>query len=190
MAQVTGPLLRPARRTNVVGMMKDQSRPGATTLAVLAIATTVSLGVVGCSTHPTTPSGASSAGEPSSSTSAQTMVDVSQVWAMEPLPDCPKPPVVYNGDVPAGLELPDKASVARILAGAESPAPESWVREKLGWVTQNLAKTRADIIKADMPSDSSMTDGFRDYVVHVRAELIAGKDIPDDLDGIFPEGCV
>lgn len=170
-------------------MMKSQSRTGTITLATLAIAASVSLGVVGCTGHPTT-SGSSSAGQTSSSAEARQTVDVSQVWATEPLPNCPKPPVVYNGDVPAGLELPDKASVARILAGAESPAPESWVREKLGWVTQNLAKTRADIIKADMPSDSSMTDGFSDYVVHVRAELVAGKNIPDDLDGIFSEGCV
>ncbi len=159
-------------------------------MKLVGLALALGVSVVGCSSHPTTPSGASSTGESSSSAEARQTVDVSQVWATEPLPDCPKPPVVYNGDVPAGLELPDKASVARILAGAESPAPESWVREKLGWVTQNLAKTRADIIKADMPSDSSMTDGFRDYVVHVRAELVVGKDIPDDLDGIFPEGCV
>ncbi|WP_157931798.1 hypothetical protein [Mycobacteroides abscessus] len=169
-------------------MNNTQSRPCAMKLAALVIATTVGTGTVGCSAHPT-PSVSSSAGETSSSAAARTMVDVEAVWQTEPLPDCPKPPIVFNGDAPQGITLPDKASVAKELAGAKSPATETWVRTKLGWVTQNLAKTRADIIEANMPSDSSMKDGFRDYVVHVRTELIAGKDIPDDLDGIFPEGC-
>lgn len=168
--------------------MISQSRPVTITLATLVLALGVS--VVGCSSHPTTPSGSSVSGESSVSAEARVLVDVSAVWATEPLPDCPKPPIVFNGDAPQGIAVPDKASVARILAGAKSPANAEWVRAKLGWVTQNLAKTRADIIKANMPSDSSLKDGFSDYVVHVRAELVAGKNIPDDLDGIFPEGCV
>ncbi|SLI53954.1 Uncharacterised protein [Mycobacteroides abscessus subsp. massiliense] len=159
-------------------------------LTVLALTFGVGASTIGCSQHPIPPTASTQATTSSPSTAAQPMVDVSQVWATEPLPDCPKPPIVFNGDPPQGIALPDKASVARILAGAKSPASEAWVHAKLGWVTQNLAKTRADIIKADMQSDSSMKDGFGDYVVHVRAELIAGKNIPDDLDGIFPEGCV
>ncbi|MDO3064366.1 hypothetical protein [Mycobacteroides abscessus] len=166
-------------------MMISQSRTGTKSLAALAIA--ASVGVVGCS-HPTTTS-ASSVGETSSSVATQPLVDVSQVWATEPLPACPKPPVVYNGDVSAGLELPDKASVARILAGAKSPAPTSWVREKLGWVTKHLSQTRADIIDANAPGDDSMLKTFDMYVKHVRAELEVGRDSSDPSDAIYPDGC-
>lgn len=160
-------------------------------LAVLALTFGVGASTIGCSgaSTPTTPTGSSTAGAISSS-AARALVDVSAMWQSEPRPDCPKPPVTYNGDVPAGLELPDKASVARQLAGVKSPGPESWVREKLGWVTKWLAKVRADIIDANTPGDSSMADGFNDYARHVRAELEAGHDIPDSaLDGDFPEGC-
>lgn len=167
-------------------MMKSQFRPGATKLAALAIV--ASVGLVGCSAHPTS-TGSNVSGETSSSVSAQPLVDVEAVWKTEPLPDCPKPPVLYNGDVPAGLELPDKASVARILAGAKSPAPTSWVREKLGWVTKHLSQTRADIIDANAPGDDSMLKTFDMYVKHVRAELEVGRDSSDPSDAIYPDGC-
>ncbi|MDQ8118514.1 hypothetical protein [Mycobacteroides abscessus] len=163
-----------------------QYRPGTKVLVSLFAASVVALGVVGCSPHPTTPTGA---GETSTS-AARNLVDVAAVWQTEPLPDCPKPPIVFNGSVPPGLSLPDKASVARQLAGVKSPASEGWVRTKLGWLTQELASTRAGII------DTGGTDGaraqakdFQLYVEHVRAELQAGKDIPSDLDSTFPEGC-
>lgn len=167
--------------------MKDQSRPGATKLVGLAFALGVS--VVGCSAHPTT-SGSSSAGETSSSVVARALVDVSAVWATEPLPDCPKPPIVFNGDAPQGIALPDKASVARILAGAKSPAPTSWVRTKLGWVTQWLAQTRAGIIADPGAGAKEQANMFTEWVTHVREELQEGRDIASDLDGAFPEGCI
>ncbi len=170
-------------------MMKSQSRPGTTKLVGLVIATSVSLGVVGCSHHPTTPSGSSTAGETSSSAQARALVDVEAVWQTEPLPDCPKPPIVFNGDAPQGIALPDKASVARILAGAKSPAPTSWVRTKLGWVTKHLSQTRADIIDANAPGDDSMLKTFDMYVKHVRAELEVGRDSSDPSDAIYPDGC-
>ena len=85
--------------------------------------------------------------------------------------------------------MPDDASVANQLQGVQSPASESWVREKLGWVTKWLAKTRADIISDPGVGAKEQAAGFSDYVNHVRAELQAGKDIPSDLDDIFSEGC-
>ncbi|MBN7314692.1 hypothetical protein I3U70_25215 [Mycobacteroides abscessus subsp. abscessus] len=118
------------------------------------------------------------------------MVDVSAVWQSEPLPDCPKPPIVFNGDAPQGIALPDKASVARILAGAKSPATESWVREKLGWVTQWLAQTRAGIIADPGAGAKEQANMFTEWVTHVREELQEGRDIASDLDGAFPEGCI
>ena len=167
-------------------MMISQSRTSTTVLASLVIASVVVLGVVGCSSHPTTPTGSNTI----STTENRPLVDVSAVWQTEPLPDCPTPPIVFNGSVPPGLSLPDKASVARQLAGVKSPASEEWVRMKLGWLTQELASTRAGII------DTGGTDGahaqakdFQLYVEHVRAELQAGKDIPSDIDSTFPEGC-
>lgn len=166
-----------------------QSRTGASTLAALVIAASVGLGVVGCAEHPSTPLASSVSGETSTATEARTLVDVSAVWQNEPLPDCPKPPIVFNGAVPPGLSLPDKSSVARELQGVRSPGSPQWVKTKLGWVTQELAVTRADIIDANTPGDSSMTDGFNDYVRHVRAELEAGHDIPDPIDKTYPEGC-
>lgn len=166
-----------------------QSHKGATVLAALAIATSVSLGVVGCSSHPTTPTVSSTSGETSSSVAARALVDVAAVWQTEPLPDCPKPPIVFNGDAPQGITLPDKASVTRILAGAKSPAPTSWVREKLGWVTKHLSQTRADIIDANAPGDDSMLKTFDMYVKHVRAELEVGRDSSDPSDAIYPDGC-
>ena len=169
-----------------------QSRQGATTLAALAIASFVNLGVVGCgSEHPTPSASSSSAGEATSSASARSLVDVAAVWESEPLPDCPKPPIIYNGAVPSGLELPDKASVAKQLAGVRSPATEAWVRTKLGWVTQALAITRADISDNPTASDANRAEskGFERYVAHVKSELVDGHDITDPVDGDYPEGC-
>lgn len=168
-------------------MHNTQFRTAATTLVALAIATTV--GLVGCSHHPTT-SGSSSTGETSSSTATRALVDVSAVWQSEPLPNCPKPPIVFNGDAPQGIALPDKASVARILAGAKSPAAESWVRMKLGWVTQWLAQTRAGIIADPGAGAKEQANMFTEWVTHVREELQEGRDIASDLDGAFPEGCI
>lgn len=169
--------------------MKSQFRPGAKHLAALAIAVTVTLGAVGCGTEHPTLSGPSSAGETTNSVAARALVDVEKVWQSEPLPDCPKPPIVFNGDAPQGLSLPSKESVADQLRGAQSPAPEQWVRAKLGWITQELAATRADIIDANTPDDSSMRNGFEQYVMHVRDELQAGHDISDPIDKTYPEGC-
>lgn len=189
MAQVTGPLLRPARRTNVVGMNKTQSRPCATVLVSLFVAASVSLGVVGCSTGHPTSSGLSSVGETSSSAQAQSLVDVSAVWATHPMPDCPRV-VVGNQTAPAGLELPSDDTVARQLAGVKSPASESWVRTKLGWITKWLEKVRGDIISDPGIGAREQAEGFKDYVSHVRSELVSGHDISDSsLDGDYPEGC-
>ncbi|MBE5506454.1 hypothetical protein [Mycobacteroides abscessus] len=157
-------------------------------LAVLALVLGVGASTIGCSgvSTPVAEQTTSS----TSSASARPLVDVEAVWQSEPLPDCPKPPVTYNGDVPQGLVLPDKASVADQLRGAQSPAPEGWVRKKLGWITQWLAQTRAGIIDhPDSPAVKSKVKTFEDYVEHVRSELQAEHDIPSDLDSIFPEGC-
>ncbi|SLD05585.1 Uncharacterised protein [Mycobacteroides abscessus subsp. abscessus] len=157
-------------------------------LTALVLALGVGVSTIGCSASSTPTAPLSST--ISTTASAHALVDVAAVWQTEPLPDCPKPLIVFNGAVPPGLSLPDKASVARQLAGVKSPASEGWVRTKLGWVTQELASTRAGII------DTGGTDGaraqakdFQLYVEHVRAELQAGKDIPSDLDSTFPEGC-
>lgn len=166
-------------------MMKSQSRPGAMKLVSLAIA--ASVGLVGCSSHPTTTSG-SSVGETSSSAQAQSLVDVSAIWASHPLPPCPDM-LVGNQSAPAGLMLPSDESVAKELAGVRSPASESWVRERLGWVNQHLAKTRADIIDANTLGDDSMLRTFDSYVEHVRAELVSGRGSADPTDDIYPEGC-
>ncbi|SLH96928.1 Uncharacterised protein [Mycobacteroides abscessus subsp. abscessus] len=90
-----------------------QSRTGTTKLAALAIA--ASVGVVGCS-HPTTTTSASSVGETSSSVATQPLVDVSQVWASHPMPDCPRI-IIGNSSAPAGLELPSNETVAEVLRG-------------------------------------------------------------------------
>lgn len=161
-----------------------QSQMGTRYLASLVIALGVSLGAVGCSERPT-PSGTTSSSAPS-----RNLVDVSAVWATHPMPPCPRV-IVGNISAPVGLELPSDESVARQLAGVKSPAPESWVREQLGWVTQELAATRADLISdpssAGAPAES---ERFSQYVEHVKAELEAGHGIPDsELDGRFPEGC-
>ncbi|PVB14796.1 hypothetical protein DDJ68_13075 [Mycobacteroides abscessus] len=79
--------------------------------------------------------------------------------------------------------------MARQLAGVRSPGSESWVREKLGWVSMWLAKVRADIISDPGVGAREQDQGFNDYVNHVRAELQAAKDISSELDSIFPEGC-
>lgn len=164
-------------------MMISQSRTSATRLVSLFVAFGVSIGVVGCSTHPTTTTGSIS-----TSASARTLVDVSAVWATHPMPDCPRV-IVGNQPAPAGLQLPSDESVAAQLRGVKSPGSESWVREKLGWVTQWLSKTRADIVYANAPGDNSTRDTFGEYVKHIRDELREGRDIPSDLDSRFPEGC-
>lgn len=157
-------------------------------LVVLALTVGVGASTIGCSQHSITPT-ASTVLSPS--TAAQPMVDVEKVWQSEPLPDCPKPPVTYNGDAPQGLSLPSKATVADQLRGAQSPASERWVRTKLGWITQWLAQTRAGIIDhPDSPGSKLKPQRFSEYVAHVRAELEGGHDISDaELDGRFPEGC-
>lgn len=162
-------------------MTTTQSRPGTTQLVGLAIALGVSLGVVGCSERPT-PSGTIS------TSAARALVDVEAVWATHPLPPCPRV-IVGNQPAPAGLELPSDETVARQLAGVRSPGSESWVREKLGWVSMWLAKVRADIISDPGVGAREQDQGFNDYVNHVRAELQAAKDISSELDSIFPEGC-
>lgn len=164
-----------------------QSRPSTTILATLAIA--ISVGLVGCSTHPT-PSGASATGQASSSVVARARVDVSAVWATHPMPDCPRV-VIGSASAPAGLELPSDETVAKQLAGVKSPAPEEWVRKKLGWVTKWLGKTRADIISdPSSPGVPAQSKRFGLYVEHIKSELTAGQDISDSaLDGRFPEGC-
>ncbi|WP_237082893.1 hypothetical protein [Mycobacteroides abscessus] len=164
----------------------SQSRPRAMKLVGLVVA--LGVGVVGCSTEHPTPSGSSSTGESSSSAVARNLVDVSAVWASHPLPDCPRL-VGGNLTAPAGLELPSDETVANQLAGVRSPAPESWVRIKLGWLTQELAATRADIIDANLHGDRSMLDGFDQYVRHLRDELQVGHDISDPVDKTYPEGC-
>lgn len=167
-------------------MRRIQSRPGATVLVSLAIA--ASVGLVGCSSRPT-PSASSGAGQTSSSASARQMVDVEKVWATHPLPPCPRL-VGGNLTAPAGLELPSDETVARQLAGVKSPGSESWVRMKLGWITKWLAKVRGDIISDPGIGAREQAEGFKDYVSHVRSELVAGHDIADSsLDGDYPEGC-
>lgn len=169
-------------------MMISQSRRGATVLVSLAIAASVSLGVVGCSTHPTSPSASSGTGKSSVSAEARNMVDVSAIWATHPMPPCPRV-IVGNQTAPAGLDLPSDETVAAQLRGVQSPATESWVRTKLGWVTQELAATRADIISDPGVGADAQAIQFGQYVSHVRAELQAGQDIPDTIDKTYPEGC-
>ncbi|SLF01758.1 hypothetical protein [Mycobacteroides abscessus] len=169
-------------------MNNTQSRTGTRTLTALVVASVVGLSVVGCTPHPTTPTGSNGAGELSSSASAHALVDVSAVWATHPLPPCPRV-IVGNVSAPADLELPSDETVAEQLRGVRSPGSESWVRTKLGWVTQWLSKTRADIVYANAPGDNSTRDTFGEYVKHIRDELREGRDIPSDLDSRFPEGC-
>lgn len=156
-------------------------------LTALVLALGVGASAIGCST-PSTPTAPLSS--TISTSAAHVLVDVPAVWQSEPLPDCPKPPIVFNGSVPLGLSLPDKASVARQLAGVKSPASEGWVRTKLGWVTQWLAKVRADII-SDPGSAGSAAEKktFDLYVKHVGDELREGQDSSSPTDSIYPEGC-
>lgn len=171
-------------------MTTSQSRPGATILIGLAIAATVGLSVVGCSSTQPTPSRSSGTTETSISAQARPLVDVEKVWATKPLPPCDD----YLGSdltVPPGLSVPDHDGVARSLAGVQSPGSETWVRTKLGWLDMWLAQTRAGIIDhPDSPAVKSKVETFDDYVEHVRSELGAGKNIPSDLDSIFPEACI
>ncbi|SHP92666.1 hypothetical protein [Mycobacteroides abscessus] len=155
-------------------------------LTALVLALGVGASTIGCSASGTpAPTGSSTI-----STSASALVDVEAVWQTEPLPDCPKPLIVFNGAVPPGLSLPDKASVARQLAGVKSPGSPQWVKTKLGWVTKALGETRADIVHVNLPGDDTGLHGFERYVEHVKAELQAGLDIPDsDTDGDYLEGC-
>lgn len=172
-------------------MKNNQSRPGSTLLVGMVIAASVGLGVVGCAEHPTTPSASSMSGETSTAASAQNMVDVSAVWVTHPMPPCPRV-VVGNESAPVGLELPDDETVARQLAGVRSPGSPQWVRTKLGWVTQWLSKTRADLIAfSDTAGEGATIKRFDQYVAHVKSELQSGHDISDSsLDGRFPEGCI
>lgn len=172
-------------------MKNNQSRPGSTLLVGMVIAASVGLGVVGCAEHPTTPSASSMSGTISTSAPSRALVDVAAVWATHPLPDCPKAPIGRNGGVvPSGLELPTESTVSEILGDVKSPAPEPWVKMKLGWVTRWLLKTRADIVDANTPGDTLMLDGFKQYVGHVRSELEAGQNSSDEaLDGDYPDGC-
>lgn len=169
-------------------MNNTQSRPGTTKLVGLALA--LGVGVVGCSSHPTTPTASSTAGESSSSVVAQGLVDVAAVWETHPMPPCARV-VIGNATASPGLVLPSDESVAEVLRGVRSPAPEEWVREKLGWVTKWLGKTRADIISdPSSPGVPAQSKRFGLYVEHIKSELTAGQDISDSaLDGRFPEGC-
>lgn len=156
-------------------------------LTALVLALGVGASTIGCSASGTPTAPLSST---ISTTENRPLVDVAAVWQSEPLPDCPKPPIVFNGSVPPGLSLPDKASVARELQGVKSPAPERWVRIKLGWLTQQLAKVRADII-SDPGSAGSAAEKktFDLYVKHVGDELREGQDSSSPTDSIYPEGC-
>lgn len=172
--------------------MKTQSRPGAKVLASLVIAASVSLGVVGCSSHPTTDTGSNGAGTISTSAEAHPLVDVEAVWATHPLPPC-KDYLGTDLTVPPGISVPDYDSVAKELAGVKSPGDESWVRTKLGWLDMWLAQTRAAIL--DHPEDSNVVHAtntrFGKYVEHLRAELQSGRDISDSsLDSRFPQECI
>ncbi|MBV0918013.1 hypothetical protein KC238_12180 [Mycobacteroides chelonae] len=72
-----------------------------------------------------------------------------------------------------------------------SPGSATWVRTKLGWVTQALSVTRADMIDNQNAVDANSVErkGFERYVSHVKDELMVGRDIADDVDGDYPEGC-
>lgn len=158
-------------------------------LAALVLTVGVGAGAVGCGQHSTITAVPSGTAETSSSVSAQSLVDVSAVWATKPLPPCTD----YLGSdltVPPGLSVPDHDSVAKILAGVKSPGSETWVKTKLGWMTKWLAKVRADII-SDPDSSGSKAEKktFDSYVEHVRAELVAGRSGADPTDDIYPEGC-
>lgn len=170
-------------------MTNTQSRTGTKFFASLVIAASVSLGAVGCSTHPTT-TGSSTAGTISTSAPSRALVDVAAVWATHPMPDCPRV-IVGNVSAPVGLELPSDETVAEQLRGVKSPGTESWVRTKLGWLTQALSVTRADIIDNSDAGDANSAEnkGFQRYVGHVKDELKVGHAIANDVDGDYPEGC-
>ncbi|SIF54728.1 Uncharacterised protein [Mycobacteroides abscessus subsp. abscessus] len=158
-------------------------------LAALVLTVGVGAGVVGCGQHSTITAVPISTGESSSSASAHSMVDVSAVWATKPLPPCTD----YLGSdltVPPGLSVPDHASVARILAGVQSPGDESWVKTKLGWLDKALSETRADMVSYNStPGGDSQLQDFKNYVEHVKIELAQGKDIDSPLDLTYPEAC-
>lgn len=149
-------------------------------VGTLAVATVVAL--AGCSTATST--------NPVASTSTQALVDVAAVWASHPMPPCSR---VVVGDETAspGIVLPSDETVAQQLAGVQSPASESWVRTKLGWVSQALSITRADIIGnvSGASANKAEIKGFERYVRHVRDELSVGRDISNPVDGDYPEGC-
>lgn len=156
-------------------------------LVVLALTFSVGASIIGCS-------GASTPTAPLSSTISTTenrpLVDVAKVWATHPLPPC-KDYLGTDRAVPPGISVPDYDSVAKELAGVKSTGSESWVRTKLGWLDMWLAQTRAGIVDhPESPSVKSKVKTFDDYVEHVHSELGAGKNIPSDLDSIFPEACI
>ncbi|WP_237112276.1 hypothetical protein [Mycobacteroides abscessus] len=166
--------------------MISQSRSGTKSLASLVVAFGVGLGVVGCSTHPTTPTGASGS---VSTTAARNLVDVSALWETKPLPPCTD----YLGTdltVPPGLSVPDHDSVTRILAGVKSPGSIEWVKTKLGWLDKALSETRADMVSYNgTPGGDSQLQDFKNYVEHVKIELAQGQDIHSPLDLTYPEVC-
>lgn len=125
-----------------------------------------------------------------SSAAAAQGVDVVAIWDTTPMPDCPNPILIENLTQGADDTVPTKASVRAELDGAESPADATWVKTKLGWVTQSLAQVRAGAAnRPGTPGVKAMITQFDSYVVHVREELEAGHDIDSDLDYAFPETC-
>lgn len=157
-------------------------------LAVMALAAVVASAVVGCGGHDSTPSGSSVAGTISTTAPSRALVDVEKVWSTHPMPPCPRV-IVGNVSAPAGLELPSDETVAKQLAGVRSPGSESWVRTKLGWLTQELAATRADIISDPGVGAKEQSEMFAQWVTHIGEELRQGRDTPSDLDGVYPEEC-
>ncbi|MBE5451221.1 Uncharacterised protein [Mycobacteroides abscessus subsp. abscessus] len=170
-------------------MTNSQSRPGTKSFASLVVGLSVGLGVVGCSSHPTT-SGSISTGETTSSVAARQLVDVEAVWQSEPLPPCTD----YLGSdltVPPGLSVPNHDSVAKTLAGVQSPGILEWVKTKLGWLDKALSETRAGVIaSAGTAGAKAQAQDFQRYVEHVRDELQSGHDITSDLDSTFIERCL
>ena len=158
-------------------------------LGTLIVGGVLAVGIVGCGdgTHEVVGKPTSSVGATSPSPTA--LVDVEPIWKSNPLPPCDEI-AVGNLPVPAGVKLPDDDSVDAELQGVKSPAPEQWVKTKLGWLNYNLVRLRADV--ADHPGTPGVNaelGKFEPYVQHVRTELIEGKDISDRLDYVFTEKC-
>ncbi len=121
------------------------------------------------------------------------LVDVSSIWADNPLPNCPKLRHANPIAAPPGLEVPDHQTVGEQIAGVKSPASEAWVRSKLSWLNVWLDRTIADLVHHASDSgrgNASVRKSFDRYTQHVRQELVEGRDIPDaTLDNIFPQKC-